>query len=90
MVSRLNAIALGILLILLALLLAITLIKQPTPHAYGHAVELSRSTIGDHVMAASGPVHDLMRPLSRMTEGQRKATLKDRRFSIQEGKIVHA
>lgn len=79
-VSRLHAITLGVLLLLLAALLAVTLLKQPLPNSA--ALRLYPGTISSYVMAITNDLYSVMTPLSDLGDDQVRARLGHRRFSI--------
>jgi hypothetical protein len=87
-VSGLHAVALGILLILVATLLSITLIKVPRPGE--NALRLRESTILSHAMFSRHALHNELK--DRKLGGPEKVEIgeiwKDTRFSITSGDIV--
>lgn len=89
-VSSLHAIALGVLLFVIAGLLAITLLVQPKPSRDGHALRMHLSTISHHAMATADHLHAIIRPLSGMDDKEMKECLSGKRFSFQPstGQIV--
>jgi catalase len=87
-VSDLHAIALGILLLLLVVLLSITLLKQPPLNSNSHSLNLYSGTMLNHVMA-SGHLPEVIRPLLGLEEPEILAKLTDLRFSVDDrGRIV--
>ena len=89
-VSSLHAIALGVLLFVIACLLAVTLLVEPRPSRNGHALRMHFSTISHHAMATTDHLHAIIRPLSGMDEKEMKECLSSKRFSFQlsTGQIV--
>lgn len=84
-VSSLHAIALGVLLLVISGLLAVTLLVQPRPSREGHALRMYVCTISHHVMATTDHLHEIIKPLAGMEEEEMIKSLWARRFSFQAG-----